>query len=54
VTAPAGTHPAYGGEEVGYLKLANGYIKIMGYRDTPNELPAAFPALEAIKFEAAR
>jgi hypothetical protein len=39
-----------GGQEFGYVQLSNGYVKIMGYCNTANELPATIPALQSIKF----
>lgn len=51
VTTPAGTTPVEGGQEFGYLQLADGYIKIMGYCDTADELPVTIPALQAVRFD---
>lgn len=51
VTAPAGADKLEGGQEFGYLQLSNGYLFVEGYCDTPDELPATIPALQAIKFD---
>jgi hypothetical protein len=50
VTTPTGSSKVEGGQEFGYVQLSVGYIKIMGYCDTADELPATIPALQAIKF----
>lgn len=50
VATSAGAQPLEGGQEFGYLQLSNGYLKVMGYCDTADELPATLPALQAIKF----
>jgi hypothetical protein len=39
-----------GGEEFAYVPLSKGYLKIQGYCDTPEQLAATIPALEAVKF----
>ncbi len=51
VMTPAGANKLLGGQEFGYLQLSNGYLKIMGYCETADELPATIPALQAIKFD---
>ena len=51
VTTPAGAHAVKAGQEFGYIQLSSGYIKVMGYCDTADELPATIPALQAIKFD---
>lgn len=43
-----------GGQEFGYVQLPSGYIKVMGYCDTPDQLPATLPALQAIKFDSTK
>jgi hypothetical protein len=50
VTTPKGSNKVEGGQEFGYVQLSDGYIKIMGYCDTADELPATIPVLRAIKF----
>jgi len=42
-----------GGNELGYVQLSNGYVKFEGYCDTPVQLAATIPALQAIKFNSA-
>lgn len=54
VVIPQGAMPVKAGQEFGYLQLSDGYIKIMGYCDTPDQLPATIPALQAIKFQTAQ
>lgn len=48
VRTPQGKAVLKGGQEFGYLQLEEGYIKIMGYCDTVEELPKTLPALEAV------
>lgn len=51
VTPPPGGAPVKGGQELGYVQLSNGYIKVMGYCDAPEQLPGTLPVLRAIKFD---
>ncbi len=39
-----------GGQGFGFVQLANGYIRIMGYCEQPEDLPETLPALESIRF----
>lgn len=39
-----------GGQELGFIQLHKGYIKIEGYCDSAAQLPATIPALQAIQF----
>lgn len=41
-----------GGQEFGYAQLLGGYIKLMGYCNTSNQLTATIPALQAFSFTA--
>lgn len=50
VVTPAGFDKLKGGQEFGFVELTNGYIKIMGYCDTPEQLANTLPSLQAIKF----
>jgi hypothetical protein len=50
VVTPPGSEKIKAGQEFGYIQFSKGYIKIMGYCDTPEQLPATIPALQAIKF----
>lgn len=54
VTSPSGVSKVMGGQEFGYLQLADGYLYIMGYCDTAAELPATIPALQAITFDSTK
>lgn len=55
VTSPTGASKVLGGQEFGYLPLSNGdYLYVEGYCDTPAELAATLPALQAVKFDAAK
>lgn len=38
------------GQAFGFVQLSGGYVKIEAYCDTPGQLPATIPALQAIKF----
>jgi len=40
-----------GGQEFGYIQLSRNYIKVMGYCDTAEQLPATIAALQTIKFD---
>lgn len=53
VVTPPGSEKLKGGQEFGYIQLKDGYIKIMGYCDEPDQLPNTIPALKAIKFDGA-
>lgn len=50
VASPSGGSKVMGGQEFGYLQLSDGYLYIMGYCDTPEQLPATIPALNAMTF----
>lgn len=52
VTTPNGALKVKGAQEFGYIQLSDGYIKIMGYCDTPDELPSTVKALQAVRHEA--
>ena len=54
VTTPAGASKILGGNELGYLQLTNGYLKIYGNCETAEELSATIPALQAIKFDSTK
>jgi hypothetical protein len=54
VTTPADANKVKGGQEFGYIQLSAGYIKVMGYCDTADQLPATLPALQGIKFNQAK
>ncbi len=41
-------HDVMGGQEFGYVQLANGYVKVIGYCDTVEQLSATIPALQAV------
>ncbi len=41
----------YGGQEFGYVQLADGYIAVQGYCDKAEQLPATIPALQAISYQ---
>lgn len=43
-----------GGQEFGYVQLSDGYLKIESYCNTPDQLPATIPALQAMSFNAAK
>jgi hypothetical protein len=51
VTGTGSAGKVEGGEEYGYLQLPNGYVKIEGDCDSPEELAATIPALQAVKFD---
>lgn len=53
VMTPAGLSKVKGGQEFGYVQLANSYIKVMGYCDTASQLPSTIPALQAIRLNTA-
>lgn len=42
------------GLELGYLQLRDSYVKIEGHCNTPDQLPATIPALQAITFDATK
>jgi hypothetical protein len=50
VSTPAGAEKLKGGQEFGFVQLSGGYIKIMGYCDTPEQLPNTIESLQAIRF----
>ncbi|HET8690044.1 MAG TPA: hypothetical protein VFL81_01245 [Candidatus Saccharimonadales bacterium] len=51
VTTPAGQYKVKGGEEIGYISLAdNSYIKAEGHCSNADQLPTTIPALQAIRF----
>lgn len=52
VTTPSGASQVEGGQEFGYVPLTNGYVYIEAYCDTPSELSATIPALDAVTFKA--
>jgi len=54
VMTPVGTQALKAGQEFGYVQLANGYVKVMAYCDTSDQLPATIPALQSIKFNEAK
>ena len=39
-----------GGQGFGFIQLTDGYIRIMGYCEQPEDLPGTLPALESIRF----
>ncbi len=39
------------GQEFGYAQLSGGYVKLMAYCNTADELTATIPALQAFKFD---
>lgn len=41
-----------GGQALGYVQLADGYVKVEGYCDTFDGLSSTTPALQAIRFQA--
>lgn len=51
IATPPGALKVKGAQEFGYLQLSGGYIKIMGYCDVFNDLPATVAALQAIKYK---
>jgi len=51
VVSPAGSSKVKGGQAFAYIQLTDGYVKIAGYCDTPEQLPNIPVALEAIKFD---
>ena len=50
VKTPAGLTKVKGGQEFGYVQLADSYIKVMGYCDSGSQLRLTIPALQAIHF----
>lgn len=54
VSNPQGAEKLKGGQEFGFAQLSNGYIKITGYCDTPEQLSGTLPSLDAIKFDDTR
>jgi len=53
VTTPTGGDKLKGGQEFGYLQLSDGYVKVIGYCDTPEQLSSTVPALQAIELRVA-
>ncbi len=51
VTTPEGAEKVKGGQEFGFVQLSKGYIKVMGYCDTPEQLPGTLASLQAIRFD---
>lgn len=51
VASQPGASKVEGGQEFAYLPLANGHIYIEGYCDTPAELSATIPVLQAFNFD---
>jgi hypothetical protein len=47
-----GASKLYSGQEFGYAQLAKGYLKIEGYCEPAQHLPATIPALQAVTFKA--
>lgn len=54
VTGESAAAKPYGAQEFGYFPLGNGYGKVQGYCNTTDKLPTITPALQAIKFDAAK
>lgn len=53
VAKPAGQEsPVMGGNELGFVQLKKGYLKLSGRCDTTDQLPSTLPALAALKFDA--
>lgn len=51
VVPPSGrTNPILGGNELGFVPLKDGYLKIYGNCDTVDQLPSTIPALKALTF----
>lgn len=51
VVTPPGAEKVKGGQAFGYIQLPDGYVKIAGYCDTPEQLPNILTALNAVKFD---
>ena len=51
LTPPAGVQ-LLRGFELGFVQLSGNYIQVEGHCDTPDQLSATIPALQAIKFDA--
>lgn len=51
VTTPAGVQALKAGQEFGYVQLVSGYVKVMAYCDTSDQLPATIPALQSVEFD---
>ena len=51
VTSPSGSNKIEGGQEFGYVQLPGGYVKVEGYCDSADELPATIPALQTVTFD---
>lgn len=51
VTTPDGQdNPVMGGNELGFVQLGDGYLKLVGKCDTADQLPSTIAALKALKF----
>lgn len=53
VVTPPGAEKVKGGQAFGYIQLSSGYVKIVGYCDTSEQLSSILTALGAVKFEEA-
>lgn len=51
VSTPQGAEKVKGGQEFGFIQLSNGYVKIMGYCDNPEQLASTLASLQAIKLD---
>lgn len=54
VTGAGSSGQLYGGQEFGYVQLTDGYIAVAGYCNTSDQLPSSLPAIQALKFDAAK
>lgn len=50
ISSPTGSTQVKGGQEFGFIDLADGQIEIEGYCDSAEQLPLTIPALDAINF----